>query len=118
MSAPPHVGDAAVPVAGVKPPSITMRFFQSDLWHSFTRSWLTMTAAFITFVMIFSAIFAHQIAPNDPFNLASLSLLDGGKPPFWLADGEWRFPLGTDQRKAPFAIRQPEGRLASIEQAE
>ncbi|MGL4441092.1 MAG: ABC transporter permease [Bosea sp. (in: a-proteobacteria)] len=98
MSAPPQISDALAQDKPVRPPSLAARFFQSDLWYSFTRSWLTMTAALITFILIFSAIFAHQIAPNDPFNLASLSLLDGGKPPAWLADGEWRFPLGTDQQ--------------------
>ena len=79
-------------------PTLWQRFVQSDLLHSFTRSWITMIAGAVAFILIFSAIFAHQIAPNDPFNLATLSLLDGGKPPFWSADGEWRFPLGTDQQ--------------------
>ncbi|MCU0885091.1 MAG: ABC transporter permease [Beijerinckiaceae bacterium] len=74
------------------------RVLDSDIWYSFTRSWITMLAALITLVLILSAVFAHQIAPNDPFNLESLSLLDGSKPPFWSADGEWRFPLGTDQQ--------------------
>ena len=94
--------DARAPTLSVREtapaPSFAQRFWQSDILHSFTRSWITMIAALITFVLIFAAIFAHQIAPNDPFNLASLSLLDGGKPPFWAADGEWRFPLGTDQQ--------------------
>jgi peptide/nickel transport system permease protein len=78
--------------------SVIASFLDSDIWYSFTRSWITMVAALITVVLIVSAIFAHQIAPNDPFNLESLSLLDGSKPPFWSADGEWRFPLGTDQQ--------------------
>jgi peptide/nickel transport system permease protein len=79
-------------------PSVMGRVLDSDIWYSFTRSWITMLAALITLVLILSAVFAHQIAPNDPFNLESLSLLDGSKPPFWSADGEWRFPLGTDQQ--------------------
>jgi peptide/nickel transport system permease protein len=78
--------------------SVMASFLDSDIWYSFTRSWITMLAALITLVLIVSAIFAHQIAPNNPFNLESLSLLDGSKPPFWSADGEWRFPLGTDQQ--------------------
>lgn len=81
-----------------KAPSMLSRILESDLLHSFTRSWVTMLAAAIAFILIFSAVFAPQIAPNDPFDLASLSLLDGGKPPAWSADGEWRFPLGTDQQ--------------------
>ncbi len=57
-----------------------------------------MLAAFITVVLVASAILAPWIAPNDPFNLESISLLDGSKPPMWHPDGESRFPLGTDQQ--------------------
>ncbi len=94
------MSDSPASATGKPEPSRSMlaRMRDSDIWHSFTRSWITMIAALVTFILIFSAIFAHQIAPNDPFNLASLSLLDGGKPPFWSPDGEWRFPLGTDQQ--------------------
>ena len=74
------------------------RLLDSDLWHSFTRSWVTMAAFIVVALLIGSAVFAPWVAPNDPFNLETLSLLDGGKPPFWHADGELRFPLGTDQQ--------------------
>jgi peptide/nickel transport system permease protein len=79
-------------------PSLLARMFDSDIWHSFTRSWLTMGAALVTLLLILSAAFAPWIAPNDPLNLETLSLLDGSKPPAWYPDGEWRFPLGTDQQ--------------------
>jgi peptide/nickel transport system permease protein len=78
--------------------SLAVRFFDSDLWYSFTRSWLTMLAAAITLLLILSAVFAPLIAPNDPLNLQTLNLMDGSKPPFWSPDGEWKFPLGTDQQ--------------------
>jgi peptide/nickel transport system permease protein len=74
------------------------RFLDSDLWHSFTRSWVTMLAAFVALVLVLAAILAPLIATNDPFDPATLSLLDGSKPPAWTAEGEWRFPLGTDQQ--------------------
>jgi peptide/nickel transport system permease protein len=79
-------------------PSALARVLDSDLWHSFTRSWVTIIAFVIVMVLILSALLAHWVAPNDPFDLASISLLDGGKPPMWFADGEARFPLGTDQQ--------------------
>jgi peptide/nickel transport system permease protein len=78
--------------------SLLARMRDSDIWHSFTRSWLTIGAALVTLLLILSAAFAPWIAPNDPLNLETLSLLDGSKPPAWYADGEWRFPLGTDQQ--------------------
>ena len=41
---------------------------------------------------------APWIAPHDPFDPASLSLLDASNPPAWLAGGDWSFPLGTDNQ--------------------
>ena len=42
-------------VTAPDPPKGTLhRFLDSDLWHSFTRSWLTMIAAAVTLVF-FSA---------------------------------------------------------------
>jgi peptide/nickel transport system permease protein len=78
--------------------SVLSRFLDSDLWYSFTRSWVTIIAFLVVLALILSSVFAHWVAPNDPFDLASISLLDGGKPPMWYADGERRFPLGTDQQ--------------------
>jgi peptide/nickel transport system permease protein len=78
--------------------SLFSRMLDSDILYSFTRSWLTMIAAFITLTLILSAIFAPWIAPNNPLDLQTLSLLDGSKPPMWNVDGERRFPLGTDQQ--------------------
>jgi peptide/nickel transport system permease protein len=39
---------------------------------------------------------APRIAPHNPFDPASLSLLDASNPPAWLEGGSWTFPLGTD----------------------
>ncbi len=79
-------------------PSVASRFRDSDLWHSFTRSWVTIVAFVIVVALIVGSFGAPWLAPNDPFDLQTLSLLDGGKPPVWHADGEWRFLLGTDQQ--------------------
>jgi peptide/nickel transport system permease protein len=87
-----------MPAAAAPSRSLIARWRDSDLWFSFTRSKVTMLAALVTFVLVASAILAPWIAPNDPFNLESISLLDGSKPPMWHPDGESRFPLGTDQQ--------------------
>jgi peptide/nickel transport system permease protein len=73
-------------------------FFDGDVWYSFRRSKLTMTAAVVTAIMILSAVFAPVIAPHNPFDLASLDLMDSQIPPFWLEGGETRFLLGTDDQ--------------------
>ena len=95
---PEDARSATLPTRDAGGGSFARKLFDSDLWHSFTRSWVTMAAFLVVALLIGSALFAPWVAPNDPFNLETLSLLDGGKPPFWHADGELRFPLGTDQQ--------------------
>jgi peptide/nickel transport system permease protein len=70
----------------------------SDLWWSFRRSPVTVAAAVVALVIISGALFAPWIAPHDPFDPASLSLLDASNPPAWLEGGSWTFPLGTDNQ--------------------
>lgn len=74
------------------------RFFESDVWHSFTRSPVTIAAAVITLLIMGAALFAPWVAPHDPFDLAQVHLLDGEMPPVWMEGGEWRFILGTDDQ--------------------
>jgi peptide/nickel transport system permease protein len=74
------------------------RVFDSDLWWSFTRSPVVVVSAAVALTMILSALAAPWIAPHDPFNLATLDLLDAFTPPVWLAEGDWRFLLGTDDQ--------------------
>jgi len=74
------------------------RFFHGDLWHSFTRSPVVMVSAVITVVFIASALFAPLVAPYNPFDLASIDLLDSEIPPIWMEGGDPRFLLGTDDQ--------------------
>jgi peptide/nickel transport system permease protein len=57
-----------------------------------------MVAAFIAFVFIFCALFAKWVAPYDPFDAASLELMDSLLPPAWSADGSTKYLLGTDDQ--------------------
>jgi peptide/nickel transport system permease protein len=43
--------------------------------------------------ILFCAVFAGQVAPNDPSNQNLLSILT---PPVWVQGGDTAFPLGTD----------------------
>ncbi|MGF1592239.1 MAG: ABC transporter permease [Kiloniellaceae bacterium] len=72
------------------------RFFDGDLWHSFSRSPVVVVSAAVAFVFIAAAVFAPLVAPYNPFDLASVDLLDSEIPPVWHADGDPRFLLGTD----------------------
>ncbi len=74
------------------------RFFDSDIWWSFTRSPVVVISAIVAFVCIGGAVFAPLLAPHNPFDLASLQLLDAFKPPAWDAEGERTYLLGTDDQ--------------------
>ena len=74
------------------------RFTDSDIWYSFKKSPITVVSAIVTFLFFFVTIFAPFIAPHDPFDLASIDLMDASLPPAWFLDGETRFLLGTDDQ--------------------
>ncbi len=74
------------------------RFFDSDLWWSFTRSPLTVVSAIVAFICIAGAVLAPWLAPHNPFDLASLQLMDAFKPPAWEAEGDPTYLLGTDDQ--------------------
>ena len=79
-------------------PSFITRFRESDLWYNFKRSPGAMIAAFLTFIIIFGAVFANFVAPHNPFDLATVDLFDGLLPPAWEADGKATYLLGTDDQ--------------------
>jgi peptide/nickel transport system permease protein len=74
------------------------RAWDSDLGYSFRRSPGAVVSALIAVILIVAAAFAPWIAPHDPMDVASLSLMDSFKPPIGLADADWSNPLGTDNQ--------------------
>jgi peptide/nickel transport system permease protein len=75
------------------------RATDSDVWWSFKSSATTVVAATVTLFIIAMAFLAPVIAPHTPFDPGTLSLSDGLKPPVVIsADGDWSFPLGTDDQ--------------------
>ncbi len=74
------------------------RFRDSDVYYSFKRSPVAIVAAVVTAIFLISALFAPWLAPHQPFDLATVDLLDGFTPPVWQAGGDPRFLLGTDDQ--------------------
>ena len=89
---------AAIVTAAPKPKSRLARAFDSDIFYSFRRSPLVMLAALMTFLLVAAAFLAPLIAPHDPYDLKSLSLLDSDTPPRWVKGGDPKFLLGTDDQ--------------------
>jgi peptide/nickel transport system permease protein len=74
------------------------RALSSDLAYSFFRSPTAFPSAIVALLCIGAAVFAPWLAPYNPFDLASLNLLDASNPPAWDAEGDPRFLLGTDDQ--------------------
>jgi peptide/nickel transport system permease protein len=82
------------------------RMWDSDIAWSFRHSPVAIGAAFMALLIILAAAFAPLIAPHDPFNPATLNLMDGFTPPmepnmisgnvYWLGtDNQGRDILST-----------------------
>jgi peptide/nickel transport system permease protein len=74
------------------------RILQSDAFYSFSRQPLVVVAAFVTTTFMLAALFAPWIAPHNPFDLSTVTLLDAKTPPVWHPDGTWTYMLGTDHQ--------------------
>lgn len=86
-------------IAAVEPPrSWLHRVWDSDVFYSFRHSPVTIIAALVTFILVGSAVFAPLIAPYDPFNPASLNLMDGFTPPMSQSMTGNYFLLGSDHQ--------------------
>jgi len=73
-------------------------FLRSDFLYLFVRRPMVVAAFAVTLAVVGGAVLAPWIAPTNPYDLASFSLIDGLKPPVWAAGGDPRFLLGTDDQ--------------------
>jgi peptide/nickel transport system permease protein len=80
-------------------PGALRRALDSDLILSFRRSPLAVLAAAVTLAMVLLALLAPWIAPTNPYDPASLNLMNGFTPPLDANafTGE-TFLLGTDNQ--------------------
>ena len=74
------------------------RAWDSDLAYNFRTSPVALVSAAIGLLLVIAAVLAPLIAPHDPTDVASLSLMDSFKPPLGMLDAEWSYPLGTDNQ--------------------
>jgi peptide/nickel transport system permease protein len=74
------------------------RALDSDVFHSFRRSKLTMVAAGVTILFFLLAIFAPLLSVQNPFDPAQLQLINSRISPLWTVDGQSPYLLGTDEQ--------------------
>lgn len=94
------MSDASMPVSvETKDKGRWTRFRESDFFHSFKRSPVALVSFAVVCLLVLSAVFAPVIAPTNPFDPASLNLMDGFTPPMEPnAFTQNTFLLGTDNQ--------------------
>ena len=93
-ASPPHTGTPAI-----RPPTGLRRFLDSDFVYDFRQAPIAIAAAVIVALLFLVAILAPLLAPTNPFDPASLNLMNGFTPPMTpnMFTGE-SFVMGTDDQ--------------------
>jgi peptide/nickel transport system permease protein len=75
-----------------------LAIWDSDLLYSFRRRPGVILSAIIIAAFVVSAVLARWVAPHNPFDLATLNLLDAFTPPAFTGKGNPTYFLGTDDQ--------------------
>ncbi|TMM51726.1 ABC transporter permease [Sulfitobacter sabulilitoris] len=65
-------------------------------WAEFRENRIAVVALAVVVLMILLAIFASLVSPQNPYDLANLSLMDSRRPPGFVGSGGYTHLLGTD----------------------
>ncbi|HZF77658.1 MAG TPA: ABC transporter permease [Acetobacteraceae bacterium] len=65
-------------------------------WRDFIGNWVALVALAVVLLLVGAAVFAPLYAPQDPYDLASLDLMDARRPPGFVGSGGYVHWLGTD----------------------
>jgi peptide/nickel transport system permease protein len=86
-------------MSDISEPTRLAKIWDSDFAYKFRTSPVAMVSSAVTLLLVLAAVFAPLIAPLDPFNPASLNLMNGFTPPStpnqFTGD---QFLLGTDDQ--------------------
>jgi len=74
------------------------RAWDSDVLYSFRHSPVALLSGLILLVLLIAAVFCNFLAPYNPYDLASLNLMDSFQPPAFMPDGTAAHLLGTDDQ--------------------
>ena len=65
-------------------------------WNEFGENRIAVAALAVVVIVVLLAVFAPLVAPQDPFDLAKLTLRDARRPPGFTGAGGYVHWLGTD----------------------
>ena len=65
-------------------------------WAEFRENKIAVVALVVVVFLILLALFASLVSPQNPYDLANLSLMDSRRPPGFVGTGGYTHILGTD----------------------
>jgi len=71
---------------------------ENELLYLFVNNRVAQIAAIIAILCLGSAALASFIAPTNPYDIASIDIMDSLMPPVWSDGSESRFLIGTDDQ--------------------
>ena len=74
------------------------KIINNDIGYSFVKSKIAVISTIVFLTILICSTFAELIAPYNPFDPVTVSLLDAFAPPVWIDGGSTNFVLGTDQQ--------------------
>jgi len=69
---------------------------RTAFWQEYRENWVAVVALTVVVLVVTAALLAPWIAPQDPYDLANLDLLDARRPPGFVGSGGYAHLLGTD----------------------
>lgn len=78
--------------------SIVISMLEGDLAWRFRRSPTAILAGVLLLLLVVGAFGADLLAPHDPFDPATLNIMDARLPPVWIDGGSSVYLLGTDEQ--------------------
>ncbi len=76
--------------------TLLSRIKDSDIYFSFIKSPTAIVSSVILVIIFFCSFFVEFVAPFNPFDPSSLSLMEAFTPPSWSEKGMAKYILGTD----------------------
>lgn len=71
---------------------------ENELIYLFLRSRVAQLAALVAILCLGGAALAALIAPTNPYDIASIDIMDSLMPPVWSEGSDPRFLIGTDDQ--------------------
>lgn len=72
------------------------QFKESYFLYSFKQDKVAISSFIVLMIFLVLAITAPWISPMNPYDAASIDLMNSEMPPMWMEGGLSQFPLGTD----------------------